>query len=106
MTQSTKKFVLVTLLLFSWKVARALDIPLEGTTGNNAGAVSIGYVDMEKIFQLYPQTQFAKEDYAKQLAARKDDLSKRETDLQNIKNRIAVLESTVKGLATPPPSIS
>lgn len=73
----------------------ALDIPLDGAQGGS-GAMNIGYVDMEKIFQLYPKTKEAKEDYAKQLKAKRDELSRREAELNNIKSRLSVLESTLK----------
>ena len=41
------------------------------------------------------QTKFAKEDYAKQLQAKREALSKKEVELTNIKNRIGILESTI-----------
>ncbi len=74
----------------------ALEIPLSGGTAQGGGAVNIGYVDMEKIFQLYPQTQIAKEDYVKKLKKMREDLAAKETAVQNLKERIAVLESTLR----------
>jgi Skp family chaperone for outer membrane proteins len=78
----------------------ALDIPLSGAT-QAAGGTSLGYVDMERIFQIYPKTLAAKEDYEKQRQKKREQLAAKEQELTNIKNRIAVLESTVKGADAP-----
>jgi len=77
--------------------AQALDIPLSGGSGGGDG-VKIAYVDMERIFQIFPQTKFAKEDYAKRLRRKREDLQQKETELSNIRGRISVLESTLKEL--------
>jgi Skp family chaperone for outer membrane proteins len=90
------KLILIGSLMFAAPVlTHGLDIPLDGGQGTGRG-MSIGYVDMEKIFQLYPKTKTAKEDYAKQLRAKREELSKKEADLNAVKNRLAVLESTLK----------
>lgn len=89
------------LLLFLLPNAYALDIPLTGASGDG-GNSKIGYVDMERIFQVYPQTKAAKEDYRKRLDKLKLDLAQKETELGNIRDRIAVLDSTLKGGGTPP----
>jgi Skp family chaperone for outer membrane proteins len=82
-----------------------LDIPLTGATpGSSSDATrggTIGYVDMEKIFQIYPQTQAAKEDYAKQLKKKREQLAEKEAALAEIQSRAAVLESTLKQGAPP-----
>ena len=87
--------------------ARALEIPVAGESGGagTGGGVKIGYVDMDRIFQIYPQTRDAKEDYAKQLARKRQQLADKEAELQNLKGRIAVLESTLKDMSAqnPPP---
>ena len=76
---------------------QALDIPLSGSvdTGRGGGA-SLGYVDMDRIFKIFPQTQAAKEDYAKQLKKKRDQLAAKEAEMADVKGRIAVLESTLK----------
>jgi Skp family chaperone for outer membrane proteins len=76
--------------------AWALDIPLEGGGGGAGNVLSIGYVDMERIYQLYPKTRVAKEDYSKQLRAKRAELAGKEKELLAIKNRLSVLESTLK----------
>jgi Skp family chaperone for outer membrane proteins len=93
------RFMMVSLLgalLFSgadW----ALEIPLTGSGGGDAArGGTIGYVDMDKIFQIYPQTQAAKEDYAKQLKKKKEQLAQKEAALAEIQSRASVLESTLK----------
>lgn len=79
--------------------AAALEIPLNGAGGGSGdGGAKIGYVDMERIFQVYPQTKAAKDDYRKRLEKLKSDLAQREADLGNTRDRIAVLDSTLKGV--------
>jgi Skp family chaperone for outer membrane proteins len=95
--------VLSSLVYFVCAPLRALDIPLSGETGTGKGGASIGYVDMDKIFQIFPQTQAAKEDYMKQLQKKKDQLAAKESELADIQNRVSVLESTLKQNPSAPP---
>ena len=76
---------------------KALEIPLSGGGGGGEGQ-KIAYVDMDKIYQISPQTKYAKEDYAKRLEKKREFLSSKEKELEDISNRISVLETTVKGL--------
>lgn len=84
--------------------AFALEIPLggatEGKTGGGGGT-AVGYVDMDRIFQIYPQTQIAKEDYAKQLEKKRQQLHEKEAQVNSLKARIGVLDSTLKDMGTP-----
>lgn len=83
--------------------AYALDIPLSGAT-DSGGGIKIGYVDMDRIFQIYPQTQAAKEDYAKQLKKKREQLASKEAELRDIEGKISVLSSTLKeGVGAPAP---
>lgn len=94
-------------VMLSGAVSWALEIPLTGGGSESSrGAASIGYVDMDKIFQIYPQTQAAKEDYAKQLKKKREQLAEKEAALAEIQSRAAVLESTLKqgAPAVPPPT--
>ena len=95
-----KIIALMTGLLISIPVL-ALEIPLTGGTQSSAGGPKIAYVDMERIFQIYPQTQAAKEDYAKQLKRKKDQLAEKEAELRDISSRLTVLESTLKDMGGP-----
>jgi Skp family chaperone for outer membrane proteins len=90
--------------LIQGTTAFSLDIPLSGGV-DGKGGVKIGYVDLDKIFELYPQTKNAKEDYAKQLNIKHEALAAREKEIETIKNKIAVLEETFKDMeAAVPPS--
>jgi Skp family chaperone for outer membrane proteins len=86
--------------------AHGLEIPLTG--GEGGRGMKIGYVDMDRIFEVFPQTVAAKEDYTKQLEKKRQLLADKEAELADIKTRISVLEATLKdgGLApaaTPTP---
>ncbi len=89
-------------LLFPFRPTGALDIPLSGGGPSGEGGAKIGYVDMDRIFQIYPQTLAAKEDYAKQLQKKRQQLAEKEEELANIKSRISVLESTLKTMGAAP----
>lgn len=93
-------FVLLLASLLLAPVTYALDIPLGGG-GSETNGMKIGYVDMEKIFQLYPKTQSAKQDYAKQLKAKRAELAKTEAELAAVQSKLTVLESTLKGGTQP-----
>ncbi len=104
MMRRTKWLTLVSAHLIALVTcANALDIPLTG--GSDTGtSIKIGFVDMDKIFQVYPQTQSAKEDYAKQLKKKREQLAAKESELKEIEGKISVLESTMKqGASAPPP---
>ena len=99
------RFILVMVLsALAWSHASwGLEIPLAGATAGSDATRNgaIGYVDMDKIFQIYPQTQAAKEDYSKQLAKKRTLLAEKEAALTEIQSRAAVLESTLKQGAPP-----
>jgi Skp family chaperone for outer membrane proteins len=98
-----KKLIIAALILIPFLApsVRALEIPLTGGTSSGGGGGSkIGYVDMERIFQIYPQTKDAKDDYAKQLAKKRKQLDEKEAELQSIRDRLKVLGSTLKDMNT------
>ncbi len=86
----------------------ALEIPLGGglDAKTGGGGTTVGYVDMDRIFQIYPQTQIAKEDYAKQLEKKRQQLREKENQVNALKARIGVLDSALKDLNSAPASDS
>jgi len=80
---------------------QALEVALSGEF-KDTGGQKLGVVDMQKIYQLYPQTVNAKDDYMKKLQEKKDFLSKKQQELDKIKSQIAVLETTFKAPSSPP----
>jgi Skp family chaperone for outer membrane proteins len=92
------------ILIATATTAFALEIPLGGASegkGAGGGGTSVGYVDMDRIFQIYPQTQIAKEDYAKQLEKKRQQLREKEEQVNSLKARIGVLDSTLKDMGAP-----
>jgi len=84
----------VGILLSALRVS-ALEIPLKGGSG---GGVSVGVADMEIIFQEYPETKKAKNEYYTELSKKRADLSARENELSTLRQQLAVLRSTVGDL--------
>ncbi len=91
--------------LLSWFLAgtgaaAALEIPLKQQSGQaSGGGPAIGFVDMESVFQEFPETQKAKTEYHKELNARREALAQREKELSDLKEQLAVLRSTVEEAA-------
>lgn len=96
-----------TFFIFPSFVSYGLDIPLSGpssSSGKSGG--KIGYIDLDRIYQIFPETVNAQEDYMKQLNAKKEALAKKQKDLENIESKIAVLENTLKDAPAVDPSSS
>ncbi len=93
------KYGLLTALIpFLVRGAGALEIPLKSSAG---GGISVGYVDMETVFQEYPETKKAKNEYYTELAKRRDDLAKKEQTLTALRQQIAVLQGTLMESGSP-----
>lgn len=94
--------------LLSWFLAGtgavvALEIPLKQQSGQSSGGgPAIGFVDMESVFQEFPETQKAKTEYYKELNTRREALAQREKELSDLKEQLAVLRSTVEEAAKEP----
>ncbi|HRY29781.1 MAG TPA: OmpH family outer membrane protein [Elusimicrobiota bacterium] len=72
----------------------ALEIPLG--RGGSGGGSTVGYVDMEAVFQEYPETQKAKEEYYRELADKRAVLADREKELADLKEQLSILRATLK----------
>jgi Skp family chaperone for outer membrane proteins len=85
------------LLIGAGLSARALEIPLKhGGRGGSAVAV----VDMEKIFQEFPETKKARADYYAEVERRRRDLAQMEIELEELGREIpAPSAGTAAGVA-------
>lgn len=71
----------------------SIEIPLQGT-----GGISVGYVDMNKIFGEYPPVKTAKKDYEKIAEQKKLELSGIDSEISVIKSSCTDLETQIKQL--------
>jgi Skp family chaperone for outer membrane proteins len=78
--------------LFLSCAVRSLEIPLKQSAG---GGVTVGYVDMEAVFQEYPETKKAKNEYYTELTKRREVLSQKERELADLRQQLAVLRGTL-----------
>ncbi len=89
--------------------ARSLEIPLK--RGSREGT-RVGFVDMEKIFREYPETQKARADYFKELERRRADLADKEREVTRLEGEADAWEETISppavstGLFTLPPVLA
>jgi Skp family chaperone for outer membrane proteins len=83
--------------------ALALEIPLT-RGGEGKGGVTVGYVDMEAIYQEYPETQKAKEEYYIELENRRQILAERDKEGSELREKLMVLRTTLVDLDAPPPA--
>lgn len=66
-----------------------------GTANNGiAGGNVVGFVDMDKIFHEYPETQRAMLDYQKEISKKREEISGLEGQLLELKQKKAVMENT------------
>ncbi len=81
----------------------AVEIPLESLT-----PARVGFVDLQKVFDTYPEKSFAEGDLLREIEKRKRDLGQRQGLVNTIRQQIAVdehaLEQAKKGIATLVPS--
>jgi len=69
----------------------ALEIPV-AKSGDNT---RVGFVDMERIFQEYPETRKARTEYRKEIARYKNDISQKEKELEQLEMEIAQMRGTI-----------
>lgn len=86
--------------------ARALEVSLEE---NKAQRGNIGYIDMQKLFRLYPETQKAKQNFEEVLRQAEDQVNLRKAELIGLRAELIKLrmerEAAAKlaaGIQTPP----
>src|SRR6185312_12761029 len=94
---------LVLLVLWSLHRVSAIEIPLE-----TVAPARIGYVDLQKVFDTYPEKAFAEGDLLKEIERRKRDLSRRQNDINLLRQQIAadqaVLDQAKAGQAVRVPA--
>ncbi|OGS22632.1 MAG: hypothetical protein A2252_03370 [Elusimicrobia bacterium RIFOXYA2_FULL_39_19] len=71
----------------------AIEIPLQGI-----GGMSMGYVDMNKLFEYYPPVKTAKQDYEKLKNDKKLEFEKLATDIEILKSSATESETQLKQL--------
>ncbi len=62
----------------------AVEIPLDSLS-----PVRIGYIDLQRVFDTYPEKSFAEGDLLREIEKRKRDLSRRQTDINTLHQQIA-----------------
>ena len=85
----TKKIVLPLMILsvgltLTLNRLRAVEIPLETLT-----PVRIGYVDLQRIFDTYPEKSFAEGDLLREIEKRKRELARRQSDVSLLQGQIS-----------------
>jgi Skp family chaperone for outer membrane proteins len=89
---------------------RALEIPLKQRAETAGGGAVVAFVDMETIFQEYPETQKAKAEYFVELSNRRQSLADLEKELADLREQLTVLRTTLhemeEGLKTAPAAAS
>jgi Skp family chaperone for outer membrane proteins len=78
------------MILGAGRIVRAIEIPLDAIT-----PVRVGYVDLQKVFDTYPEKSFAEGDLLKEIQKRKQDLVRRQTDINALRQQIAADQSAL-----------
>jgi Skp family chaperone for outer membrane proteins len=66
------------------RIAWPVEIPLEGLA-----PVRIGYVDLQKVFDTFPEKAFAEGDLLKEIEKRKKNLDQRQMEINSLRQQIA-----------------
>lgn len=80
-------------LVFCAAAARCLEIPLKKGAGEGT---RVGYVDMDRIFREYPETQKARTEYFKEVERQRASLAERERQLAGVEQEIDLLKDTMQ----------
>lgn len=64
-------------------IAHAIEIPLDTIT-----PVRVGYVDLQKVFDTYPEKSFAEGDLLRELEKRRRDLTQRQAEINTLKGQV------------------
>ena len=83
-------FWLMLALLAFPALAPAVEIPLESMT-----PARIGYVDLQKVFDTYPEKSFAEGDLLREIEKRKRELGKRQNLVSTIRQQISADETAL-----------
>src|SRR5580698_2253372 len=77
---------------------QSVEIPLD-----SLAPVRIGFVDLQRVFDTYPEKSFAEVDLLREIEKRKRELSRHQTDINILQQQISVdqaaLTDAQKGLA-------
>ena len=99
MTASRRiRAVLLALTLFSTG-AGALEISLEE---NKAERGNIGYIDLQKVFKLYPETNKAKQSYSEILRQAEEQVNLKKAELLTLRAELESAESELELLEKSP----
>jgi Skp family chaperone for outer membrane proteins len=83
----------VSAFVLSAATAHSLEIPLKKGSGEGT---RVGYVDMERIFRDYPETQKARAEYFKEVERQRAALAERERQLAGVVQEIDMLQEAVQ----------
>jgi Skp family chaperone for outer membrane proteins len=73
------------------KRARAVEIPLQSLS-----PVRIGYIDLQKVFDTYPEKSFAEGDLLKEVQKRRTELSSRQNSINVMRQQLAADQAAME----------
>jgi Skp family chaperone for outer membrane proteins len=83
-------FFLIALVPLLALVVSAVEIPLESLT-----PARIGYIDLQKVFDTYPEKSFAEGDLLREIEKRKRELGQRQSLINTLRQQISADESAL-----------
>ncbi|MBI4056577.1 MAG: OmpH family outer membrane protein [Elusimicrobia bacterium] len=82
-------FVITVLLTFCPQKPSALEISLEENKGERGG---VGYVDIQRVFKVHPETQRAKEEFEMEIRKREEGLNQKKAEILGMRAELARLK--------------
>jgi Skp family chaperone for outer membrane proteins len=71
--------------------ASALEIPLQRAQGKKRDAQVMAFVDMERVYQEFPETRKARQEYLDQADKMKQSLADKAAELSDLREQLAIL---------------
>ena len=90
-----RRYALIVAVLLSTSALRALEIPLSRGSSKGGKGVVVGFVDMERIYQEFPETRKARQEYQEQAAKMKAVLTDKEAELSDLRDQLSILKSAM-----------
>lgn len=95
------KIFLCALLLLPTRPALAIELSLEE---NRAERGSIGYIDIKRVFQLFPETQRAKDAFEETVRQTEEQVNLRKAELLRLRAELSRMKADREVLAAVPPA--
>jgi Skp family chaperone for outer membrane proteins len=92
------RFFLMMTLVSAVLSAAAMEIPVQrGASSSSKRGMVIAFVDMDRIYKEFPETNQARKEYQEQAGKMKSVLSDKEAELADLREQLSILKAAAQG---------